>query len=123
MYCKNCGKFIGTDADICEECKQKEEAFKEEAKGETAYQPVDPFANTSSYKPPVFQQDTSMINLGKAIAAIILSYVGFSFIYAGIMVIWEPAATIVCTLLGLAPTIIGFVFGIQSISNFKIGYF
>ena len=108
MYCKKCGKFIGTDADTCDECQQKESA-----------QASNLHENVAFYQPPTISQDTSVIALGKSIAAMILSTIGFIFAYAGILVVWEETAAIVCFLLGLVPSILGLVFGIQAISNFK----
>ena len=108
MYCKKCGKFIGTDADTCDECQQKESA-----------QASNLHENVAFYQPPTISQDTSVIALGKAIAAMILSTIGFIFAYAGILVIWAKAAAIICFLFGLVPSTLGLVFGIQAISNFK----
>lgn len=114
MYCKNCGKFIGTDAEICDECKQKEAQMNG-----TQFQSANPYQNTGYYQPPAVSQDTSVINLGKAIAAMVLATIGLIFIYAGILVMWEPVAAIVCMVIGLVPSILGLVFGVQAISNFK----
>ena len=98
MYCQKCGKFTNSDATICTECLQKE------AQPTITYQP------TGAYQSP--------INLGKAIAAMILSYVGFIFIYIGFILATEGILPAVC-IVGLVPTIIGLVFGCSSISNFK----
>ena len=124
MYCKNCGKFIGTDADICDECKQKEEPAPAQVQinETTQSQPVNMYQTPSYYQ----QQTTYIptgpaINLGKAITAMILSFVGFIFTYVAyleILILWEPAIVIVA-LMGLVPCIIGLVFGCKSISNFK----
>ena len=115
MYCKECGKFIGTDADVCDECKQKQEAMNENKPQPS----TNTYENTGFYQPPIVPQDTSVINLGKAIAAMILSTIGFIFSYAGLLTIWEPDAAIICMVIGIVPTILGLVFGVQSISNFK----
>ena len=115
MYCKKCGKFIDSNADLCYECKQNEVPLNEN----TTYQSANSYANTGFYQPPIVQQDTSIINLGKAIAAMILATIGFIFIYAGLIVAWEPTAATICMVLGLVPTILGLVFGCQAISNFK----
>ena len=98
MYCQKCGKFTNSDATICTECLQKE------AQPTFTYQPA------GTYQSP--------INLGKAIAAMILSYVGFIFIYIGCILATEGILPAVC-IVGLVPTIIGLVFGCSSISNFK----
>ena len=119
MYCKKCGKFIGSDAAVCDECKRNEAPLN----GNAPYPAANPYGNTGFYQQPMASQDTSAINLGKAIVAIILATVGFIFVYAGMLTIWFPVvgvlAGIVCIVLGLAPTIIGLIFGIQSIANFK----
>ena len=109
MYCKKCGQYIGTDADTCAECLQKE------AQPAFTYQPA------GTYQSP--------INLGKAIAAMILSFVGFiwayvTYIYVLTMFTFASAdvaiiTAIVLTVLGIVPSIIGLVFGCNSISNFK----
>ena len=111
MYCKNCGKFIGTDAEVCDECRQKQEALNE---NETVYQPV---------VPPL---DTSAIKLGKAIASIILATFGFVFAYVGIFVATMETvasgmivAAGVCLAIAIVPTILGLAFGIQAIKSFK----
>ena len=98
MYCQKCGKFTNSDATLCAECLQKE------AQPTITYQP------TEVYQSP--------INLGKAIAAMILSYVGFIFIYIGFILATEGILPAVC-IFGFVPTIIGLVFGCSSISNFK----
>ena len=46
MYCKKCGKFIGTDADLCDECKQKESARSENQ----YYQATNLYKNTGFYQ-------------------------------------------------------------------------
>ena len=128
MYCKKCGKFIGTDADICDECKQKEALANENVLFQ--YSDLDQNINMNTdananvnmnFTQPVnVPQNTSAINLGKAIAATILSVVGFIFMYVGILCcIGAPGVGVVLMMLGLAPSILGLIFGIQSIANFK----
>lgn len=118
MYCSKCGKFIGTDVTVCDECRQKEAAVKENESHENQYQ----YAN---YCPPInvppinMPQSTVKVNLGKAIAAMILATVGFIFTYIGIFLLVEPVAAAVFAVIGLVPSILGLVFGIQSILNFK----
>ena len=118
MYCKKCGRFIGTDAELCDECKVQVTPTYEGAQ----YQFSNP-VQTASYdqQPTSAPQSGPAVNLGRAIAAMILSTFGFSFMYAGIIVSVElmPAPTIVCMVLGLIPSILGLVFGAKSISNFK----
>ena len=123
MYCKKCGKFIGNDSDYCDECSVKEtEAFEEFS---------DPNAKTV---PPVYDyvpnpaptyNGSDEIKLGKAIAAMILSEIGFSFIYIAITILgamvtsYDYTGVILCSVLGLPMCIISLVFGVQSIKNFK----
>ena len=115
MYCRNCGKFIGTDAEICDECAKKEMLNNENA----PVQLVKPNANRGYYQPSSSSQDGPVINLGKAIASSILATVGFIFIYAALFAVIVPGAAFVCMIIGLVPSILGLVFGVQSISNFK----
>ena len=164
MYCTKCGKFIGTDANICDECKQKELSMNETA----PLQAEDNQAQTNGYyqqpqqqpnyyqqpqnngyyqqtqqpnyyqqpqqtqQPNYYQQpqqtnyyqqsatqDTSAINLGGAVAAIILSTVGFFFVYMGLLMMMDPEAAVGLMVVGLLPAILGLIFGIRSISNFK----
>ena len=142
MYCKNCGRFIGTDADLCIDGKSKNEQINVNTQNQFTNPYQNPYQNTNqnTYQNPyqipyqnTYQntsqntvytqkpsavQDTSVINLGKAIAAMVLSSVGMIFIYAGVFS-FDPAAAIICLILGLVPSILGLIFGIQSISNFK----
>ncbi len=123
MYCKKCGKFIGNDSDYCDECSVKEtEAFEEfsEKKAEEV-SPVYDYAPT----PAPTYNGSDEIKLGKAIAAMILSEIGFVFIYAAIMLLgamvttYDDTSVIVCAVLGLPMCILSLIFGIQSIKNFK----
>ena len=120
MYCKKCGKFIGNDSDYCDECSAKEtEVFEEFAgsKVETAT-PVQEYAPAPTY------YGSTPIKLGKSIAAMVLSEVGFWFVYMAIMmasamVTLYDYSWAIWGVIGLATTILGFIFGIQSIKNFK----
>ena len=118
MYCTKCGKFIGTDAVVCDECKQKEAAVSENAVNETEYRPVN--VQQEIYAPsPIVNDDAPAINLGKSIAAMVLSTIGFIFIYLGLCLSLLPPAAIVCAIIGFIPTVLGLAFGIHSISYFK----
>lgn len=115
MYCKKCGKFVGTDADFCDECAKGASPLNESETHQSA---------STSETAPLYQvalalQDTSVIKLGRAIASIILATVGFIFVYAGLMYAFEPTTALVCLLLGLVPNVLGLIFGIRSILNFK----
>lgn len=118
MYCKKCGKFIGTGSEICDDCKQNGTVVNTTVQVQPQVQPDNSRQNTEYYQASTVTQDTSAIKLGKAIAAMILATVGFIFIYVGV-VVGVLAGIAVAAIIGLAPTILGFVFGLQSISNFK----
>ncbi len=120
MYCKKCGKFIGNDSDFCDECSAKEaEVFGEffDAKKETP--PAYDCASHSTYS------DGNQVSLGKAIAAVVLSDVGFAFIYLALVlmgatiVLEDYASVIVCMLIGLVTSVLGLIFGIKAIKHFK----
>lgn len=126
MYCKKCGKFIGNDADLCDECLLKEEGVFSEFAGK---QETPTSAPAPTYH-PIASNDSSRISLGKPIAAVILSTIGFSLIYFGLMTcleILEAAGSeladiegvIACILVGCIPCVLGLIFGIQSINHFK----
>lgn len=122
MYCKNCGKFIGNDADLCEDCETKDKAVDEVVFSE--------FPEKEETKTPVYPKaepcDSGMeVSLGKPIAAIVLSTVGFFMIYLGLILVAQlmyyddVTTSIVFMFLGLVPSILGLIFGIQSIKHFK----
>lgn len=120
MYCKKCGKFIGNESDFCDECSLKEkEVFGEffEAKRETP--PSYDYASNSTYS------DGKQVSLGKAIAAAVLSDIGFAFIYLALVLMGATIAlenydsVIVCMLIGLVTSVLGLIFGIKAIKHFK----
>ena len=134
MYCKKCGKFIGTDSDLCDECTAKaNEVFSEfsDDKGESAPPKTEPpkteppktNVNYNNPNPPV----NTEISLGKAIAGVVLGFLGFFITYIGIIVLAEIAALgssdlgtgFITMFLGCAPSIIALSFGISSIKLFK----
>ena len=120
MYCKKCGKFIGNDADLCDECKAQEEtAFGEFSnQKEQPYTPEPTYYSTSTY-------NGGEVSLGKPIAAIILSHIGFFLIYIGLIVMAgstyydDYSAATVLMLIGGSISIVGLVLGIRSIAYFK----
>lgn len=123
MYCKKCGKFIGNDSDYCDECSVKEtEAFEEFS--EKKAEEVSPVYDYAPISAPTYN-GSDEIKLGKAIAAAIWSEIGFVLIYAAIMLLgamvttYDYTSVIVCAVLGLPMCILGLIFGIQSIKNFK----
>ena len=121
MYCKKCGKFIGNDSDFCDECLAKEQAaFSEfsEAKPQT---PAPACSQENAYNA------SDEIRLGKPIAAIILSSVGFLLMYFWLIIASvivaaygsDSGVLTMFTLMSCAPTVLGLIFGIQSIQHFK----
>ena len=67
------------------------------------------------------------IKLGKSIAAAVLSYIGCFIVYIGFMAMAElvsnggtdTSIAMAFVLIGCIPTLLGLIFGIQSIKNFK----
>ena len=60
MYCRKCGKYIPSNADVCADCAAKE----------AQYTPVTPIVNIPQ------QQGSLMNGFGKALTAAILGFVG-----------------------------------------------
>lgn len=132
MYCKKCGKFIGTDSDLCDECsKNSNEVFSEFAekkeetttpKGATPNE-YTPKANTTN---PTYNTNNE-INLGRAIAGAILGFVGFLISYIAVILLAEllvldpsdVGGAMVAIIFSVVPSVISLVFGIKSIANFK----
>lgn len=113
MYCKNCGKFIGNDADLCDECLAKKEAFNAFSEGKAAdVQPTEYQPSACGGRPA--NDASRQIKLGKAIAAMILSEIGAMLIYIGIFMLAR-----ISIIIGCIPSVLGLIFGIQSIACFK----
>ena len=127
MYCKKCGKFIGNDSDFCDECAaEAKEVFSEFAENKTEnVVPSEPVINVAPVSEPVVIAPNCEVSLGKPIAATILSSIGCFFIYIGIILAGELAAygeidsVLGVMFIGLIPSILGLIFGIQSIKHFK----
>ena len=136
MYCKKCGKFIGNDSDLCDECIGKEEVFSEfsEKKAENTapvYHQQPTYNPQTTYNAQPTYIGGTEIKLGKAIAAIILSNIGFFLMYIGLILVVELISYGVASyanemnsaltfmFLGCIPSGLGLVFGIQAIKNFK----
>ena len=120
MYCKKCGKFIGNDADLCDECLAKEQAVFSEFSEPAPETPAPVYYQESAYNAG------AQIKLGKSIAAAVLSYLGFLIIYIGFMIMAELASygsdisvATAFVLIGCIPNVLGLIFGIQSIKHFK----
>lgn len=119
MYCKKCGKFIGNDADLCDECMAQNEIFGEFSSGKSETRTPE-YPRTTTYS-------NNEISLGKSIAAIILSNIGFALIYLAILVMGELAAygttdfgdVQAFMIVGGILSVLGLIFGIQSIAYFK----
>ncbi len=145
MYCKYCGKFIETDAEVCPEClAQRSEAQPEkkevveqapaQAIEQPAPAPIEVKEEVSAPAPapvqatpvqavpvaPAPQQNTATAGLGKAITGAALAFVGFIFAIVGMELSIIPEAGIILNLLFALPmSIIGLVFGVKSIKTFK----
>lgn len=116
MYCKKCGKFIGTDEDFCYECKS--ESLMDE--------PVQPVAQSAQ---PVAQPQAQveragnvMTGFGKALAGTIVGFFGFIFAVVALMFAslgGFTGAFFMVLSLSIAGGVISLIFGIQSIKVFK----
>lgn len=123
MYCKKCGKFIGNDADLCDECMAQEET----AFGEFSTQKEEPYGSPAPTYYQTSEYSGQEISLGKPIAAIILSNIGFALLYIallvmGELVIYEAAEygiVVAFWLIGVSLSIVGLILGIQSIKYFR----
>lgn len=119
MYCTKCGKWIDYEATVCNECRAAEEVASAAAENREA----EPRPDVSDmFTPAPFEIDPKnrMFGFGKALTSAILGFFGFLFSYIALVAgIIEPGAGIVLFILGLPPTIISIIFGIQSIKAFK----
>ncbi len=125
MYCKKCGKFIGSESDLCDECATNVgEVFSEFSKEKQENEQA-----VVTYSQEDYTANKPTVKLGSAIAAFILSTVGFAVIYFGFLFGLELTAatlnlevlgvSIVCGLIGCVPALLGLIFGIASVINFK----
>ena len=114
MYCKKCGKFIETDAELCADCMAKEQANNQQ---DYYFEP-----QPAPAQPAPAQ--SGVPGLGKAITSAILGTVGFYFIYFALILGLELASVmsvgvvVVFMLISIALGIISLIFGIQSIKTF-----
>ena len=109
MYCKGCGKFIGNDSDLCDECLVKKDDFSELFSANN--QPNSNFvANVNNE-----------ISLKDAIVAIVLSNVGFELIFVAIMLMGQMlfTPTIIVAVIGIVPSVFGLIWGIKTIRYYK----
>ena len=123
MYCKKCGKFIGNDADLCDECMAQEET----AFGEFSTQKEEPYGSPAPTYYQTSEYSGQEISLGKPITAIILSNIGFVLLYIALLVMGELAIyeateygiVVAFWLIGVSLSIVGLILGIQSIKYFR----
>ena len=116
MYCKKCGKFIGNEADLCDECVAREAANA--AQGEIPTPDVYCQPQVNEFVPQ------EQVRLGRAIAAMILADIGFIFVYIAFLLTAAVGpryigGAVAGLLIGAIPSIFGLIFGIKSITNFK----
>ena len=124
MYCKKCGKKIEYDSDVCYECQRDEMLFGQSANV------VETPKNT---EPCSIKEEKIDAGIGKAIAGVILGGMGFfssiwAFMFAMVASISsgfyrdiyavERVLAIVFAIIGIVPSIMGFVFGLKSIRRF-----
>lgn len=124
MYCKNCGKKIEYDANVCYECQRDEILFGQSVNA------VETHKNT---EPCSIKEEKIDTGIGKAIAGVILGGMGlfsswFAFMFAmvasmssgffGDIYAVERVLAIVFAIIGIVPSIIGIVFGLKSIRRF-----
>lgn len=117
MFCRKCGKYIPSSADVCADCAAKE----------ARYTPVTPVANI-----PV-QEGNLMNGFGKALTASILGFIGvfcsaFGCVFAilataasvtGDMPVTEPLVyAIVFWVIAIGLAIPALLFGVRSIKLF-----
>lgn len=149
MYCKQCGKYILGDRDICDDCLAKQNA-------QTRPQSQEPIArvisidqiNQSAPTQNAQSPGTTKKGFGKALTSTILSEVGLAFWYISLILLamaitalspeggtitvngveqpLDPAIApavfttgIVFMVLTLASCIIALIFGIQAVKNFS----
>lgn len=105
MYCKKCGKFVGGDKDICDECAQA-----------SVVQPVaKPSAQPVGLQKPI----TACI---LAVIAEILPIIGLSLLELALVSYNIPAIVfgIIFILGSIAPAVVALVLGVRSIKYFNL---
>ena len=117
MYCKKCGKFITSDAVLCNECT--EEMLKTE-------QPSANKTQTYTAKPQTqtVQKGSRMQGFGKALIAAIIPEVAvivgiIGFLLGGVGMaegVWMQVTGIVLLFIAIAMCVLAIVFGAKSIS-------
>ena len=117
MYFKNCGKYIGNDNDICDECLKKQQENKVEQPVQVA-QPVQQPVYTQQ-KPLPFN-NSRMAGFGFGITALILGIIAEILITVGTTIIAEFIwlaydYTREVLIAGLIPMIVGVCFGLPAL--------
>lgn len=132
MYCRKCGKYIGTDDNYCKDClKNISSPFSEFDSVEQNTQQNAPQTPTplTEELPLVQKEGSRKTGLKLAIFAFVLAYLSGIFISIMDIVcqsylqtgLYEIVTTnfLVTIGAGLVPAIVGFVFGLMSILCFK----
>jgi hypothetical protein len=113
MYCKKCGKYIDYEADVCNECKEAENA-QEEVKDENAYNPFE-----ETVAPAPADAGNRMYGFGKALASNIIGFFNMFLMAFGIaLAAVYPPLGIVILLASVAGFVISLIFAIKSIKAF-----
>ncbi|MBQ7879667.1 MAG: hypothetical protein IJ317_03355 [Clostridia bacterium] len=117
MYCKQCGKFIGTDEDLCYDCKSAQRM--EQRPVEPTPQPQQAYAQPA--QPQAERAGSVMTGFGKALAGSIVSVVSFVFLLMGLIhsAVGYAASAFLVWGMGVAGGVVSLIFGIQSIKCFK----
>ncbi|MBQ3064494.1 MAG: hypothetical protein IJC99_06840 [Clostridia bacterium] len=110
MYCSKCGKQIDYNATVCNECSAVGGGYYDYGTAPAAA-PAQPATPVPS---------TRMVGFGKALAGVIVGFVGiYMAVFAMIVGMIFPVVGVVLNMIGIALGILSLVFGVQSIKTFK----
>ena len=118
MYCYKCGKYTETDETLCPECK----AQQNQAQPQVVV-PAQTTEQITNVKAPT--NKAGIIGLVMGIVALILTLVAFVFADLGVIMMEEEAGymasvvALVMQIAAVAPIVLGLVFGVKGIKNFK----
>lgn len=107
MYCTKCGKELDHDGTLCDDCRNEELIYGDNA--------------VDSYVEEVFAQNGSrMSGFGKALTSTILGFIGIilSMVALAMAEEYDAIVSIIVMFFIIAPFIIGLVFGIKSVKRF-----